>query len=422
MPPAPRRAYAVWRWWTRSPRRARASLWVLARLHYRPALRSGSPVCHRAASDRVPTVMYFSSMPRPSWGRTLARLTAAAVGALIAAAPALLAQPAAPPPPASAEGTLQVVWGDPGEALAGTRPDARPLHRFFLERAGAPPWRSGSRPAPSMARRRCCWAGGSCSCNSAPARPGRRPRCARPRCAMPGSATSAARCPRGSADRWAGRGAARPAGGGHPLPVPRLDRRQLEVARRLRARLDRRHGVRGGVVRRGVARRARLHGHSRLRAVRPAAQSRRVPPERQRATSPGWPRTARAPPTRTSSSRSTGGWCSTSAPRSTAARGAAPGALSLDGQTRTYGMNWNASWAGLGTSIHELGHSLGLPHSSSTYGRVYDSRWDVMSAGAGCALRRLGQAAHGLPARRPPGGGPGRRAHGARRPLGPAAS
>src|SRR5262249_7825777 len=30
---------------------------------------------------------------------------------------------------------------------------------------------------------------------------------------------------------------------------------------------------------------------------------------------------------------------------------------------------------------HEMGHSLGLPHSSGPYQEVYDSRWDVMSGG-----------------------------------------
>jgi hypothetical protein len=40
-----------------------------------------------------------------------------------------------------------------------------------------------------------------------------------------------------------------------------------------------------------------------------------------------------------------------------------------------------ADWATLSTYAHELGHSFGLPHSSGSYGKTYDSRWDVMSGG-----------------------------------------
>lgn len=56
--------------------------------------------------------------------------------------------------------------------------------------------------------------------------------------------------------------------------------------------------------------------------------------------------------------------------------------MTLDGVTRRYAMTWEASWAAfaLGTWVHEVGHALGLPHSGGPYGRVYDSRWDVMSS------------------------------------------
>jgi M6 family metalloprotease-like protein len=56
--------------------------------------------------------------------------------------------------------------------------------------------------------------------------------------------------------------------------------------------------------------------------------------------------------------------------------------LSYDGVTKVYGTTWMADWAmnALGTWIHEIGHSFGLPHSGGPYGRTYDSRWDVMSA------------------------------------------
>lgn len=51
----------------------------------------------------------------------------------------------------------------------------------------------------------------------------------------------------------------------------------------------------------------------------------------------------------------------------------------LDGQTRSYGTTWLANWAGQSVYAHEMGHSLGLPHSSGPYGQTYDSNWDVMS-------------------------------------------
>ncbi len=52
-------------------------------------------------------------------------------------------------------------------------------------------------------------------------------------------------------------------------------------------------------------------------------------------------------------------------------------------QNRFYGATWEPPWGQNATTYaHEMGHSLGLPHSGWLY-YAYDSPWDVMSARAG---------------------------------------
>ena len=58
------------------------------------------------------------------------------------------------------------------------------------------------------------------------------------------------------------------------------------------------------------------------------------------------------------------------------------GWIAVDGPGRGVPMTWMAAWASHATYGHEVGHSIGLPHSSGPYAQTYDSDWDVMSGGA----------------------------------------
>lgn len=55
--------------------------------------------------------------------------------------------------------------------------------------------------------------------------------------------------------------------------------------------------------------------------------------------------------------------------------------LSLDGLFRCWYMTWEPPWGYADITVigHEMGHGFGLPHSSGTYGNIYDNQWDVMS-------------------------------------------
>lgn len=53
--------------------------------------------------------------------------------------------------------------------------------------------------------------------------------------------------------------------------------------------------------------------------------------------------------------------------------------LNLDGAHRVWKATWMSNWGNAGVQAHEMGHGLGLLHSSGPYAQTYDSRWDQMS-------------------------------------------
>ena len=70
--------------------------------------------------------------------------------------------------------------------------------------------------------------------------------------------------------------------------------------------------------------------------------------------------------------------------------------LSFDGATRIWSATWMSDWGNFGVQGHEMGHGLGLLHSSGPYSATYDSRWDQMSyAYAGPVVGTYGNSPEG---------------------------
>ena len=61
--------------------------------------------------------------------------------------------------------------------------------------------------------------------------------------------------------------------------------------------------------------------------------------------------------------------------------------IARDGVDRLFGMTFLPPWAisHQGITAHEMGHALGIPHSSGPYAETYDSQWDVMSDSENCS-------------------------------------
>ena len=71
--------------------------------------------------------------------------------------------------------------------------------------------------------------------------------------------------------------------------------------------------------------------------------------------------------------------------------------MNLDGKTKSYRTTWMPPWGYENQAVmsHEMGHSFGLPHSSGSYSKTYDSSWDPMSNTWGSSYCSPGDAQYG---------------------------